>query len=170
MSSLETIEDFHTAYRVKHEKDALFCSGHSIRRYIEMIAGLCNGSNITTAIDYGCGKATLHKECNLAYLFGWKRLDLYDPGVARYSEKLTEPADLVMCVDVLEHIPEFAIDDVLKELESLTNKALFLVISTRPAKKHIAEGVNAHVTVQPEKWWNEKLSKLKVYYKVVYAG
>jgi hypothetical protein len=67
------------------------------------------------------------------------------------------PAQMVCCIDVLEHIePEF-VDNVLDDLHRLTEALLFCTICTVPALKTLPDGRNAHVTVRPIKWWMDKL-------------
>jgi hypothetical protein len=59
----------------------------------------------------------------------------------------------VVCLDVLEHIEEECIDDVLDHLEELTEAFGFFSIDTGPAKKVMADGRNAHVLQRPPEWW-----------------
>ncbi len=63
----------------------------------------------------------------------------YDPAVAG-KDLPPEPADLVVCTDVLEHIEPDCLDDVLSDLARLTKKVLLVNISTRPAVKVLADG------------------------------
>lgn len=101
-----------------------------------------------TALDYGCGKATLD-------LPGIKR---YDPAI-KGMDKAPEPADLVVCTDVLEHVePEF-LDNVLDDLRRVTKDVLLVAVSTKPAKKVLPDGRNAHLIVKPAEWWEAKLAE-----------
>lgn len=61
--------------------------------------------------------------------------------------------ELVVCSDVLEHIEHECIIDVLKHLQALTTKVLFLDVSTVAAKKTLADGRNAHLIQQSGGWW-----------------
>jgi hypothetical protein len=63
----------------------------------------------------------------------------------------------VVCTDVLEHIEPELIDNVLDHLKDLTRKVAFLAIATRPARKNLADGRNAHLIIQPSSWWLAKL-------------
>jgi hypothetical protein len=164
---ITTLEEFHDAYRQKHASDPLFCFGYSIKSYIPEISMLCNESNIKTAFDYGCGKASTHSHHNLRKLFGWDELFLYDPGLPEYSAKpQNKMFDLVLCIDVLEHVPEKYIDDTIDELLSYTNKMLFVAVSCRPASKRLPDGTNAHVTVNDPSWWREKFERADKYVKL----
>ena len=62
-------------------------------------------------LDYGCGsRRSLLKSlnCNVEY-------EGYDPSVPEYSAP-PSPADLVVCIDVLEHIEPESLDAVLDHL------------------------------------------------------
>lgn len=104
-----------------------------------------------TILDYGCGKAALRNSL----------LDLdircYDPAIERYSAR-PEPAGLVVCTDVLEHIEPDLLDNVLADIASLTLEMAFLVVCMRPAKKHLPDGRNAHLIVQPVSWWMNQIT------------
>ena len=59
---------------------------------------------------------------------------------------------------MLEHVEPECVEDVLDHLQSVTRVALFAVISTRPAKKILADGRNAHLLVKDWEWWQYRLS------------
>ncbi|WP_083276863.1 class I SAM-dependent methyltransferase [Sphingobium phenoxybenzoativorans] len=105
----------------------------------------------TTILDYGCGQGALGKALN-------RDISEYDPAIPEKSA-LPEPADMVVCTDVLEHIEPVCLDDVLDHLRDLTKSVLFAVISTRPAAKFLADGRNAHLIVEGEAFWTEHLEK-----------
>ena len=147
-------------YRQTHTAHPEYFTGHSLTTYTSEIEGLIKHSNIKTCIDYGCGKAKAWSFHQLQHLFGLDKVTLYDPGVQQYSLKPTEQADLVLCIDVLEHVPEECVDEVLIDICSLTKKAVFLNISTRPASKKLVDGTNAHATVKPKHWWQAKIDAM----------
>jgi 2-polyprenyl-3-methyl-5-hydroxy-6-metoxy-1,4-benzoquinol methylase len=133
-----------------HESNELY--GTSGAKYGTFVADLMNRANTTDLLDYGCGKCTLAKGLEGCSVRG------YDPAIPEYSA-LPEPADVVSCTDVLEHIEPELLDNVLAHIESLTNKAAFLVASTVPAMKILADGRNAHLIVQSGQWWFNKISE-----------
>ena len=57
----------------------------------------------------------------------------------------------------IEHIEPEKLNSVLAHLRGLTLRVAFLYISTQPAHKKLADGRNAHLIVQPAKWWMEQL-------------
>ena len=97
-------------------------------------------------LDYGAGKQSL------ANAMPWVRIAGYDPAIPELS-KPPMPADLVVCTDVLEHVEPECLEDVLDDLRRLTLKAAYLEIATREALKHLEDGRNAHLIVQPMEWW-----------------
>ena len=80
----------------------------------------------------------------------------YDPAIPGKNE-LPEPADLVVCTDVLEHIEPGLLPNVLEHLRSLTRKCFFFAIDCGPANKHFPDGRNVHLIQEPPLWWLNKL-------------
>lgn len=110
-----------------------------------------NGYN--SVLDYGCGKGKLAKVFAEAGI----TVAEYDPAIEG-KDGDPQPAELVTCCDVLEHIEPVHLNAVLRHLKELTQKRLFAVISCRPAGKTLADGRNAHLIVKPGSWWREKLA------------
>jgi hypothetical protein len=153
------LEKYKNWYQYMHENTDYF-HGFSLKLFIPNITSLIENSNIRTALDYGCGKAVLHTKYSLKEFWGLDKLDKYDPGVKEWSEPPTIKYDLIFCIDVMEHIEENDIDAVLQHIYNLTNRVAFFSISTRPAKKNLPDGTNAHKTVQSEQWWHEKINNI----------
>ena len=79
----------------------------------------------------------------------------YDPAFPDYGGPVS--ADLVCCIDVLEHIePEF-LANVLDDLAAITTHRGLYSIHTGPATKHLADGRNAHLIQKPSSWWLPQL-------------
>ena len=121
--------------------------GTSINQWIAYIQPILTPGD--TVINYGCGKCILQlsEDCHTVN---------YDPAIKEYSE-LPEPADIVICTDVLGHVEPECLDDVLTHLRMLTLKFAFLTIELTPAKKFLADGRNAHLNLHPSAWWIRKL-------------
>jgi hypothetical protein len=111
---------------------------------------LCSVLHTRDVLDYGCGQRTLEKSLGFP-------IHNYDPCIAGLDAP-PQPADIVVCTDVLEHVEPACVDDVLDDLKRLANKAAFLVIANRPAKKHLPDGRNAHLIQQGREWWLPKLA------------
>ncbi len=107
----------------------------------------------TSLIDYGCGQSTLADNLNVPSL---TRVDRYDPAIPRYATLPTQVYDVLVNVDVLEHVPEAQLEPLLRQMRSLCRDAL-LVIDTVPATQILPNGENAHCTIRPADWWEAKL-------------
>jgi hypothetical protein len=81
---------------------------------------------------------------------------LYDPAVEQYSVLPEGTFDAVICTDVLEHIEEEDVADVIREIYSKSDKFVYLGISNEPASSHLPDGRNAHVTQKSLDWWIEQ--------------
>lgn len=104
-----------------------------------------------SAVDYGCGKGRL-QECLRIPCVN------YDPAVPEFSQ-VPEPADLVVCTDVLEHIEPECLEAVLQHLRHLGRKGVYAVIATRPdSSKLLADGSNPHKIIKPAQWWQKQLA------------
>jgi hypothetical protein len=124
--------------------------------YGPMVSQIIEKLEVTHLLDYGCGSRmsllkTLKTKGKLTY-------QGYDPG-AGMEELATAPipAQLVCCIDVLEHIEPEYLDNVLDHLKQLTECVALLTIHTGPAKKTLPDGRNAHLTQQPMEWWLPKI-------------
>lgn len=107
-------------------------------------------------VDYGCGKSDLAR--SIAAKAGIGTVAMYDPAIPTRAEKPREIFDLLINVDVLEHVPDEEIDAVVAEMASMARDAL-IVVDTRPAKFLLSDGTNAHVSLHDEAWWLERLRK-----------
>jgi len=144
-------------------------NGISTIPYAPIIKKIINKNDISNLLDYGCGKGEFYdKKFNLDNIeypsfknFWGVDIDLYDPGYTRYS-KLNEKKnyDMVICIDVLEHIPIEDIDYVLEQLSNLSKKYIFLNVGCYSAAALLPNGENAHITIQKPEWWYEKILKL----------
>lgn len=123
--------------------------GTSGRKYVDDVLKLSMSVNTQDILDYGCGKSTL--ALNLPF-----SIKQYDPAILKYSEP-PKKADIVVCTDVIEHIEPILLDNVLDHIESLTKVVCLITGATRPAKKTLADGRNAHLIVKPARWWIDQL-------------
>lgn len=110
-----------------------------------------------TCLDYGCGKGVI-----LAHIrerFTNTRFHGYDPAVDMWSTKPDSAFELVFCNDVLEHIEPDFIAEVLQDINDYANKYIWLRIDTKPARKELSDGRNAHLIIENEAWWLEMLQR-----------
>jgi hypothetical protein len=147
-----------------HHKTSKTFSGNGCLKHASEIITMAREVNALTALDYGCGKGNQYarefefdgKTADLQGHLGFL-VDKWDPAVKQFAgTKLDHMRDLVWCTDVMEHIPEEDIEFVAGELVRLARKALFVTVATYPAKKNLPNGENAHVTVKPVEWWQDR--------------
>lgn len=116
--------------------------------------GLCG-----SLLDYGTGKGHLVHRLRQT-LPASIHVNGYDPAVAAWCERPTQPADILTCLDVLEHVELAAIDSVLRDIKSLTGRFCYLVVDLQPAVKRLADGRNAHILLAPPEWWVSRIAQL----------
>ena len=112
--------------------------GKSLRFFFSPIKQLIEKTKSESLIDFGCGKAKYYfnkiKVSDKIYnnvIDYWKinNYILYDPGVDKFLEYPNKSADAVICIDVVEHIPEEDVNVFIEELFKLANKFIFVVIA-----------------------------------------
>jgi hypothetical protein len=124
--------------------------GRSGVRWAGEVAELLRTLGAASMLDYGAGKGTL--VATLRPDFPAVDFREYDPAVEAISAA-PEPADLVTCTDVLEHVEPDRLDAVLDDLRAKTRIGVFLTVATRPAAKTLADGRNAHLIQEHYSWW-----------------
>jgi len=159
-------------YKKMHENKTLFRGNSILKTIPKIIETIKNtGADANDLLDYGCGQATPYKN-KLYVMWADKCPDLYDPAVERFSTKPDRVYSGVLCIDVLEHVPEDELDDTLSYLFTHAKKFVVLKISTQPAKKALLDGTNVHCTVKPIEWWISKISNFdnKIYTYIQFEG
>lgn len=128
--------------------------GLTTKKYADKIGAAIAETGCKTLIDYGSGKGMQYeKPSSLHRIWGVARPTCYDPAVAGFSDYPIRGADGVLCIDVLEHIPLEELAGILTNIFILASKMVFLAVSTRPARKTMPNGLNAHVTLGEPSWW-----------------
>ena len=127
--------------------------------YAATVARLIDQYQVEILLDYGAGsKLTLIKTIGEQRLVKRKfHYVPYEPAVDAYSRS-PDPADLVVCLDVLEHIEPDLLDNVLDDLKRVTAKIGFFTVSTGPAAKVLPDGRNAHLIQERAEWWLPKFT------------
>lgn len=127
--------------------------GRSGHYWLGRILEILDHTGYESVLDYGAGKGTLGPYLEL-YGIAYRG---YDPAVEAFAAD-PMPADLVVCLDVLEHIEPDRLDAVLADIARLAKAEAFLVVATRPATKDLPDGRNAHLIVQPYEWWKKRIA------------
>lgn len=146
---METRDYYIDQYRELHASKRY---GVSARKRLPEILGAIGRCAPVTILDYGCGQARL-KAALPAY-----EVTEYDPAIPGIDGLPAGRFDLVLCLDVMEHIPEEGVGEVLREIVGRAPTAIF-VISTQPAVQRLPDGQNAHCTVRPSRWWEGVLGE-----------
>lgn len=143
-------ESYREQNRIMHRFNPMY--GNYGGRHVEAVKLLCEKLNSRDVLDYGCGKRALE----LALGFPIRNYDPAIPGL----EQSAEPADIVVCADVLEHIEPNCIDAVMADLKRVVRKTLLVEVSIRPASKTLPDGRNAHLMIFDADWWLNRLGRL----------
>ena len=130
--------------------------GVSSLTFAPAVADLIRQTNVRSVCDYGAGKKNLLVGLNKAGITPQDYFP-YDPVFPDYGPP--RPAELVCCIDVLEHIELDKLDNVLGELKSLVTRLGFLTIHMGPAEKVMADGRNAHLIQEPSSWWLPRICR-----------
>jgi len=138
-------------HRLEHARNSTF-SGKSLVPHIPAIDRLLQQHACDTILDYGCGKA----QCWPAQWQG--RITGYDPAYEPYSVRPVGRYDMVICTDVMEHVPVSAVDWVIQDIFDHSGKWVYLSICTRASGKTLPDGSNKHVTIRPSSWWDLRLA------------
>lgn len=125
--------------------------GTSSAMYADTVRKLIEEWKPKQLLDFGCGKQALRKA--LGIVEGYIPFDPAIPGI----NATPLPADMVVCTDVLEHVEPEYLDRVLDDLKRVTRKVGFYVVHTGLALNHLPDGRNAHLIVEPPKWWLPKI-------------
>lgn len=127
--------------------------GAGSHRYAHLLIDLMRQNNCETMLDYGAGKGTLAKV--MRSVAGMKVAE-YDPCVLGKTEP-PQPADMVSCIDVMEHIEPDCLEAVFADLKRLTRKRLFVDVATKFDKhRWLTDGRNSHQIVNEGRWWHNQ--------------
>lgn len=139
-------EQYQKLYEIKPEY------GSDQHKYFQLIKNIIKQNNFTSILDYGCGNATLYKK------FQQNKIEIefynYDFAIPKYNKfpNLNKKIDLVVCFDVLEHVPEMELYLILDKIFNISDNVIFN-ISLRKAINKLPNNENCHCTVHDKKWW-----------------
>jgi 2-polyprenyl-3-methyl-5-hydroxy-6-metoxy-1,4-benzoquinol methylase len=129
--------------------------GHSVDK-LPKYESLLKSLEVKTMLDYGCanGKFKVYMDKHKPQYEVYE----YDPGI-KGKDILPQPADFIVCCDVMEHVEPDLLDNVMNHLQSLVIKGGFFNISTKEAITLLSDGSNAHKIVKDGQWWIDLFSK-----------
>lgn len=120
-------------------------------RRAPIVAKLVERLAADSVLDYGCGKGGLRRALGPI-------VRNYDPAVPEYSA-LPDPADVVVCADVMEHVEDGCIDAVLAHIKGLSRKAAYFLVACRPSSQILPDGRNAHISLHDQDWWIDRIGQ-----------
>ena len=100
-----------------------------------------------TVLDFGCGKGRIRQNCDM-------NITSYDP--ATIDVLPTGKFDVVMTLDVMEHVPLDNLSSFFQWLEIYAKKNIWMLIATVKAKHILPDNTNAHAIIKPADWWLER--------------
>lgn len=101
-----------------------------------------------TILDYGCGKGELKNHTDLTVYE-------YDPA---FDIDERQEVDFLVCVDVLEHVEDKYIRDVLDDMSQYADH-FFIAIHLNEAQNTLSDGRNAHINIKTAEQWSNLLSE-----------
>jgi SAM-dependent methyltransferase len=122
-----------------------------------------------TVVDYGCGTGRLSlilAERGFDVIPVDHAVNCLDEAVEeRLGHKFVQgclweievEGDFGVCVDVLEHIPEWRVDGVLSKMR--VEHGYFQIATNRDGFGPKLIGEHLHLTVRPMDWWMEKVKR-----------
>lgn len=146
----------------REQQKAMHAAGNYGTASVEcapMVAKVIDSQNVSKVLDYGAGsKLTLIRTISEKRL-AKRAFDYtpYEPAVEQYSQT-PEPTEMVVCIDVLEHIEPECLDAVLDDLKRVTERLGLFTIHCGPASKMLPDGRNAHLIQEPPEWWLPKIT------------
>jgi hypothetical protein len=145
-------EDLIDYYRQTHRSRIYGTSSVKYLRYLRPEIQL---RAPTSVLDYGCGQSQFVDNLGLPDEASLLR---FDPAIREYANLPAESVDLLVNIDVLEHIEEHDLDQTIAQMREVCRDAI-IIVDTAPAKHLLPDGRNAHVTLQQAAWWHERLSR-----------
>lgn len=143
-----------------HKQGSYGVSGHQyLPTIFHAINQLVKRHGAADVLDYGSANGWTMRGAREHFWFPPSVYDHhYDPFVAEFSEE-PQPADFVICTDVLEHVEPECTMAVLDHLQALTKRILFLSIALTPANKNLSDGRNAHINLRSPEYWLPEIKK-----------
>jgi cyclopropane fatty-acyl-phospholipid synthase-like methyltransferase len=160
--------DYAKEYGKMHRSHHGYFPGRSLSAHLDGVKRLVKLYRPKRLLDYGCGKGLQYTLDKMHKHWGGPMPELYDIGYKPYAKCPEGPFDGIICTDVLEHIHEDDLPEVLTHIFSLLvdpaidkTPFVFFSVSCRPAKKTFADGTNVHLTVKHPVWWQDTISPYK---------
>ena len=149
--ALPVISDSYRRLNAIAHRDPAY--GTAARAHAPLVQAVIDQCGATSLLDYGAGKQVLRD------LVTVDEYRAYDPAIPEIADA-PDPADVVYCGDVMEHVEPEHTNAVLADVVRLARTAAVFVISTKPASRLLDDGSTAHRNVQPRIYWYRRLKGL----------
>jgi 2-polyprenyl-3-methyl-5-hydroxy-6-metoxy-1,4-benzoquinol methylase len=168
--------EYDKIYQNVFKNNKNYNSDHSIsyQKGMFFLQSIMAETKINSITDIGSGKGNLIRKITELYsnkIFSYDLECFYDAkafndvefkklNLATSEIENIEKVDFLFCLDVLEHLEEKHIDNILFNF-SKKAKHLFLTIANH---SDIIDGIELHLIQKPNYFWNEKINK---YFKIL---
>ncbi len=154
-------------------------AGENLWPHMGFIKAAINRHGAKTILDYGAGKGMQYSNLrvkvakgalyrNLESYWGVK-VSCYDAGYERFNIFPEGRFDALISTDVLEHCAKDDLEWIVSEMFEKARNFVFANIACYPAKTHLPNGENAHITIEQPAWWKDLIEKVaKNYPDVAY--
>lgn len=126
------------------------------RKIYDLLPWILRDGEPATLLDYGSADGKFQYQARRRGLLPNTEIIEYDPGIPEKANN-NIPCEMVICIDVLEHIEPDLLDAVLLDLARCTEQTAILDIATTKARQILPDGRNAHLIIERPKWWRYKL-------------
>lgn len=140
-------------YKKLHENNKNY--GQSSNNFLEELKLIIEYLKPKSILDYGCGKGILIDK--IKELYPNIKCYKYDPSISGIDFIPIDKVDLIINTDVLEHIPENILKNVIEKISSISQNAFF-ILHHGPAAAILSNNENAHCTIKSP-FYYEKLFK-----------
>ncbi len=148
-------------------------NGKSTINFAEIIKKIIIENNCKNLLDYGSGKGDRYFNESVRKdgkkfppLKDYWNIEstFFDPGVP-YPKPTKSVFDIVLCIDVLEHIPYQDLGWVLNEIFEFSKKIVFINVACYKSSAKLINGKNAHVSLFDPLWWSGYIQAISSKYE-----
>lgn len=162
----EYYKSLHAGKLSNEDKNKIY-NGKTTMVFAKILKQIISKNNSKNLLDYGSGKgdryfnnSTFNYETYPPLEKYWEiKPTLYDPGVP-HPKPIGKKFDIVISIDVLEHIPLEDLGWVIEEIFDFSKKIVFINVACYPAERTFSDGSNVHVSLFPPMWWYGFVTKI----------